>query len=352
MDFFEQLQQFSNRILNLKDNLKTEEATKTSLILPFFNMLGYDIFNPLEFVPEFNADVGTKKGEKVDYAILKDNDPIILIEVKSCDTTLNNKHLNQLYRYFSVTNAKFAILTNGIIYKFYSDLEEPNKMDDSPFLELDLLNLKDNSISELKRFRKDTFDMQGILDNASELKYTALVKSVLKEQIENPSDQFIRAILSKSIYNGVKTQAVLDKFRNITRIAFNQYINELMNEKFKNALNSNNNTEVKDEDIPKENFKNLKIEFTDEELYILDYLKSLINIDEIIYKKTDRYCSMQIGDNVRKWICRIYLKQNEKLFVLHQHPDEDYECEYIFSDATQLKQIKDLILKVANLYQK
>lgn len=133
MDFLEQIKQFASRAENLTENLKTEEATKTSLVMPFFNLLGYDIFNPLEFVPEYICDVGTKKGEKVDYAIMQDGEPVIIIEVKSCDTNLNNKHINQLYRYFSVTNAKFGVLTNGLIYKFYSDLEEPNKMDDNPF---------------------------------------------------------------------------------------------------------------------------------------------------------------------------------------------------------------------------
>ena len=154
MEFSNQLTDFSERISKLKSNISTEEATKTSIVLPFFHLLGYDVFNPLEFVPEYTADTGTKKGEKVDYAIMQNNDPIIIIEVKPANTELSAKHLNQLFRYFTVTKARFGILTNGIIYKFFSDLDESNKMDLMPFLEINLLNLKSHSISELAKFKK------------------------------------------------------------------------------------------------------------------------------------------------------------------------------------------------------
>ena len=146
MDFIDKVKQFSKRIDMLKGNLATEEATKTALIMPFFNLLDYDVFNPIEFVPEFTADIGTKKGEKVDYAIMKDNNPVILIEAKGVNDDLT-KHDAQLFRYFTSTNAKFAILTNGIIYKFFTDLEEPNKMDEKPFLEVNLLDLNENKVS-------------------------------------------------------------------------------------------------------------------------------------------------------------------------------------------------------------
>lgn len=350
MDFNEQLKQFSMKIEKLKGNLKTEEATKTSLVLPFFQLLGYDIFNPFEFIPEFIADVGTKKGEKVDYAILDNDEPIIIIEVKPCDTDLNNKHINQLFRYFSVTKAKFGVLTNGIIYRFYSDLEETNKMDDAPFLELNLLDIKESLIPELKRFRKECFDIKNILDSASELKYSAMIKKVLSEQLENPSDQFIRAILSKGVYSGVKTQAVIDKFRGIIKLSFNEYINELINDKFKSVMDISNDKNNLQNEIEKVTLKKEKAEFNQEELEILDYISTLIQVtDDIIYKKTDRYVALQLGDNVRKWLCRIYLKQKQKVFILHKYDSADYEYEFFFDDASQLGQIKALIQSVAEI---
>lgn len=347
MEFSNKLKDFSTRIDAIKDTLKTEEAVKTSLILPFFQLLGYDVFNPYEFVPEFIADTGTKKGEKVDYAIVINNEPTILVEAKSLEQDLS-KHLNQLYRYFSVTKSKFAILTNGIIYKFYTDLEEPNKMDEIPFLEINLLQLKENSIEQLKKFTKSSFDVKGILDIASDLKYTAMIKTVLSEQLKNPSDQFIKLILGKGIYNGVKTQAVIDKFKDIVQLSFNQYISDLVNEKIKNALDCNtSNIAPTPAPIIKKD-----LELSELEILMLDDIKTLlidaIDTKQILYKKTERYIAMQFDNNVRKWICRIYSKQNGSYtFQLHQLGDTKYECEYIFEEVYHLEQIKDLIIDVA-----
>ena len=178
MEFSESIKQFAERVSTLKESISTEEATKMSLIVPMFQILGYDVFNPTEFCPEYVADVGIKKGEKVDYAILENEKPTILIECKSCSEQLD-KHSSQLFRYFGTTPAKFGILTNGIIYRFYTDLEESNKMDMVPFLEVDMLNLKDSTINELKKFCKENFDKEKIFSTAEELKYSGLIKNTL-----------------------------------------------------------------------------------------------------------------------------------------------------------------------------
>ncbi len=347
MDFADQIKQFSKRIETLKTTIKTEEATKTSLILPFFTMLGYDVFNPFEFVPEFVADVGTKKGEKVDYAIMQDNEPIIIVEAKACNSELNSKHINQLFRYFSVTNARFCILTNGIIYRFYSDIDETNKMDLIPFLEINLLHLTEKNINELKHFHKSEFDIKNILSNAAELKYSALMKNALSEQINNPSDQFIKSII-KDIYAGIKTQTVIEKFRPIIKDAFNVYINDILEEKLKNIINSpNNEIAITVQDSVPE--KVVERNFSDRELYMLNYIKNNIlnDIDDITFKKTDNYIAIQLGNNNRKWICRIFIRSsNTHLFVLHKFGD--YECEYTFDEVSQLLQISELIQEVSN----
>ncbi|CAG9001739.1 MAG: hypothetical protein CENE_03765 [Candidatus Celerinatantimonas neptuna] len=119
--------------------------------MPFIQrVLGYDVFNPSEVIPEFTADVGLKKGEKVDYALVLDDVVQILIECKKANEELNIKHASQLFRYFSVTNARIAILINGIIYQFYTDLDKTNKMDDKPYLVLDLNSVDQHLIPELK----------------------------------------------------------------------------------------------------------------------------------------------------------------------------------------------------------
>ena len=355
MDFNTKIKDFSKRIETLQHSLKTEEAVKTSLVLPFFQLLGYDVFNPYEFVPEYTADTGIKKGEKVDYCIMINNEPTILIEAKFLDKNLN-KHINQLYRYFSVTKAKFAILTNGIVYKIYTDLDEPNKMDEVPFLEVNLLQLKDSSINQLKKFTKESFNIQDVIDSASELKYTAMVKNILAEQLKDPSDQFIKLILNKGIYNGTKTQAVLDKFKDIILIAFNQYIGDIVNDKIQIALDGSTTSVIShalQHSIPTVSTEPEIIEaaFSEDELRVLNGIKDMISemaiSENIIYKKTSNYIALQLGNNTRRWICRIYFKQNQPhTLQLHQIGEELYDCEYLFNESSQLHPIKSLFKKI------
>lgn len=341
MDFIEKITQFSKRIERIKDNVCTEEATKTSIILPFFQLLGYDVFNPFEFVPEYIADAGTKKGEKVDYAILLDKEPLILIEAKSANAELIPKHMNQLLRYFTVTKAKFGILTNGITYQFYSDLEEPNKMDSKPFLVFDLFNIKKDKVEELKHFQKENLDIKNILNSASDLKYMTMVKEVIAEQIQEPSDQLVK-ILIKNIYPGTKTQAIMDKFRDIIKRAIGEYMNDIIAERL-NAIISSEvpNPATPTLPLPAKNDTIL----TAEEIAVLDYVKNIINTDNnIVYKKTSRYAYMQIGESSLKWICRVYMQKSKQIFILHKFLDTAYECEYYFDEIEQLDLINELII--------
>lgn len=338
MNFSDQLKEFSEKARKLHTNIYTEEATKTSLVLPFFQLLGYDIFNPLEFVPEYTADTGTKKGEKVDYAILKNSDPIIIIEAKPANTELNAKHINQLFRYFTVTKAKFGILTNGLTYCFYSDLEEPNKMDLTPFFKIDILNLTEASISELKKFKKEQYNTKSILSSASELKYTSLLKNAISEQFNNPSEQLVRALI-KNIYSGVKTQAVIDKFKELVIVAMNDYISDLLEGKIKAVISSN----VLPEALENEPAVCKKYDFLPGEIETLDFIKNMLNIEDVSYKKTSRYAYMHLSDSQYKWICRVAVRQENNLFTLHKFDNTDYETEYYFDEVILLEQISGLI---------
>lgn len=320
MELDEKLYSLSERIKQLKEKIQTEEATKQSLIMPFFQALGYDVFNPLEFVPEFTADVGIKKGEKVDYAILKDNEPIILIEAKPCNDDLS-KHDSQLFRYFGTTKARFAILTNGIIYKFFSDLDQPNIMDKKPFYILDMENLSEQSIAYVEKFIKANLDIDNILNTASDLKYLNLTKLAFKELMENPSDEFVRLLLNTGIYDGVKNQKVIDKFKPITKRAMNQYINEKLSSKFKETLTSGDNE--KDEDI-EDSKEESKIVTTIDELNSYAIVKSILRKEiepqRIFYKDTESYFGILLDNNIRKWILRINLNSRNKHIII---PDEN-----------------------------
>jgi len=156
MDFKDNLLELSARVAKLRNQIATEEAAKTAFVLPFIKVLGYDFTDPTEVEPEHTCDVGTKKGEKIDYAILKDGAPVLLIECKHSSQNLDYCG-NQLFRYFGTSKAKYAVLTDGIQYRFFSDLESENVMDKTPFLEIDMTNLKDSQIEELKKFHKSYF---------------------------------------------------------------------------------------------------------------------------------------------------------------------------------------------------
>ncbi|MGO0882415.1 type I restriction endonuclease [Clostridioides difficile] len=374
MDFSDKIKQFSKRIDTLKDNLTTEEATKTALIMPLFQILEYDIFNPLEFMPEFIADVGVKKGEKVDYAILKDGKPLILIEAK-CASDKLKKHDAQLFRYFTATEAKFAILTNGIIYKFFTDLEEKNKMDEKPFLVLNLLNMDDNKISHLKKFTKNSFDIDTIFNIASELKYTSLIKAQLNMQLENPSDEFVRFIIN-DFYNGIKTQNVVEKFRPIVKRSLSQFVNDFMNEKLKLLLENDNEDyekkKVKDNkkkeknkienDLTKKQDENNlpkpeiepknNILLTEDELKAIDIVQDIlienVSKDEIGYKKVKNDIFILYKNDIKNWICKITLNSSNKTISL-PNGENDY-LEYKMDEVIDIKELKDdLIFIIKNI---
>lgn len=355
MDFIDQIKQFSKRVEGLKDNIQTEEATKTSLIMPFFALLGYDVFNPDEFVPEYTADVGIKKGEKVDYAILSNGEPVILVEAKWVGEDLG-RHGSQLFRYFGTTSAKFGILTNGIVYRFYTDLEDPNKMDEKPFLEINILDVRENKVAELKKFCKSNFNLEEILDAASGLKYSNEFKNTFSAELQEPSDDLVRLFLVNT-YPGMKTQAVLDKFRPILKKSLNNYISELMNDKIKNALEPNVDApqpapEVAAAESPEPPFKEKKIETTTEELgayfIIKSLLKDVVSPEDITYKDTINYINILYKGNTRKWICRLVLTHSQKTLVL---PDEDKaEIRYTLSSIYELETYQEALKATLGRY--
>jgi hypothetical protein len=323
MDFNEKLNQFGQRIEELIDSIKSEEAAKTSFIMPFFQMLGYDVFNPREFVPEFVADVGIKKGEKVDYAIIVDDQPLILIECKAPTEPLS-KHGSQLFRYFGTTAAKFGILTNGVVYRFYTDLEDKNKMDSIPFLEFDLLNLKENLIPEIAKFRKETLDVDTILGAASELKYAQLIKDWLSKQADDPDPEFVKLVMNVT-YEGQKNQKAIEKFHALLKRSFNQFINENMNERIRTALRKDPDGGIQEQgQHERSEDEGKQIITTIEELEAFGIVKSIlrnaIDANRIFYRDTETYLGILLDNSNRKWICRIYLNRGIKYITI---PDEN-----------------------------
>lgn len=343
MDFIDALKQFAKRAEAIKDVLPTEEATKNSLILPFFQLLGYDVFDPREFMPEFIADVGIKKGEKVDYAIFIDDAPAILVEAKWCGDSLE-KHDSQLFRYFGATRAKFGILTNGLLYKFYTDLDEPNRMDLVPFLEINLLDLNENSVLELRRFSKERIDIDAAFSAASELKYTNLIKGFLARQRMEPEDSFVNYILSV-VYQGRRTQQVVERFTPIIKKAYSGYINDVINETLKNAMRSHeeepSSAEIETSEAPPETTAPVsKIDTSPEELEAFGIVKAILRdvleTGKLSYKDTESYFGIIYDNNIRKWICRLKLDANKKLLMFPDGKETLDQVDDLFQYADRI----------------
>jgi hypothetical protein len=356
MDFIDEIKALSSRIPNVVANIKTEEATKNALVMPFINLLGYNVFNPTEVTPEFTADHGTKKGEKVDYAIYKDGCPIILIECKTIDSDLDKEHASQLFRYFNVCDAKVGILTNGIIYKFFSDLEATNKMDNKPFLEIDLLDIKEPLIEELKRFKKEAFNIDELTTVAIELKYTKEIKQILLTEMASPSEDFVKFFANK-VYDGKITQNVRSNFVDITKNAFNQFINDMINERLNFAMSGDVVVESTNELInEKQKVKdNNRIITTEEEwqgYYIVKaILTEIIDPTRVSIRDTQRYCGILLDDNNRKPICRLYFNTKQKYIgIIDDEIDTKKEDRIPINELNEIYNLSDRLKNVVKWF--
>lgn len=315
IDIQPQLKALSDRIVQLKEQIETEEATKTAFILPFIQLLGFDIFNPTEVVPEFTADIGLKKGEKVDFALFLEGEPILIIECKHWKADLN-LHNSQLIRYFHVSKARFSLLTNGITYRFYTDLEKSNVMDERPFFEFDITQLKESHLQELLKFHKSHFDISKIVNNASSLKYMREIKQLFKAELMETTTDFARLFATK-IYTGRLTENVMNQFRELVQKAINQTISESVNHRLQNALEKE--AEKQEEKLP-EPEEESKIITTEEELagfrIIIAMLNRKIDITRIAYRDTQSYFGILLDNNNRKPICRLHFNGKQKYIGL------------------------------------
>lgn len=317
-DFNESIYALANKVRSLKDSLLTEEATKMSLIIPMFSALGYDVFDPNEFCPEYTADVGVKKGEKVDYAIMQDGEPRILVECKSTTESLD-KYGSQLFRYFSVTSAKFGILTNGVLYRFYTDLDEANKMDMVPFLEINLLDLRESSIAELRKFCKPDFDTEKIFSRAEELKYSGLIKTYLLKEFSEPSDDFVRLVLN-DVYDGLKTQKVIEKYRPLVKRTYAGIVDEMVKRRLTAALETEKDAqeEAAVEEVEEE--PKSKIVTTEEEIEAFYVVRGIlaghVAVSDVTYRDAESYFAIMFQDNNRKPICRINLDARQNHIMI------------------------------------
>ena len=224
MDFIDQVKELSDKVSELIEHVEIEEATKNALIMPFIRALGYDVFNPKEVKPEYTCDFAEKQGKKVDYAIIKDGKPFMLFECKAAHVPLNNNYASQLHHYFADTDAKCAVLTNGVIYKFYTDIEKPNVMDTKPFLEFDMHDIDYTLVKELEAYGKDSsVGTEELHKRAKKLKYSKQVKEIFEKQLDTPHDDFVN-FFTGLVYSGEKTEPIEKEFKGIIPDALKEFI--------------------------------------------------------------------------------------------------------------------------------
>ena len=357
MDFLEKMQALAIQIPKQVDHVHTEEATKNALVMPFINALGYNVFDPTEVVPEYTADVGTKRGEKVDYAIMRDGEPVMIFECKSADVELGNTHSSQLYRYFSVTPARFGILTNGITYKFFSDLENKNRMDEKPFLIIDMLNLQEPLIDELKKFAKEQFDVDNILSTANELKYTRGIKQIFTQQLSNPDEEFVK-FFARKVYSGSMTKSAVEQFEVIVKAALKQVISDRVNSRLQSALSADEvatQTVAAVEPIeaaPEKPETDDGVETTQEEteayLIVKAILRKTVEAERVSIRDAKSYCGILLDDNNRKPICRLHFNRKQK--YLGTFDNDKNETKHPIGSLNDIYEYTDMIRDVVEHY--
>jgi len=355
MDFIDQIKTHAKTISTLKEKIQTEEGTKNALIMPFIQILGYNVFDPNEVNPEFIADVGTKKGEKVDYAIIKDGKPVILIECKPVNSDLSKEQASQLFRYFSVTPAKIGILTNGIIYQFFTDLDEKNKMDIKPFLEINLLDIKESSVEQLKNYTKHDLNLDELHDTATQLKYTKEIIQIANKEFTQPSDDFVRFFAQK-VYSKKLTQKALENFTSITKESLDQFLSDKINERLKSAMKPETTPKVPEAqsiEIPQipTTEANEGIITTEDEWEGYYFVKAILNdvVDpsKIVMRDAKSYCAILFDNNNRKPICRFYFDGKQKFVVIFNNKQEN---KFPIEKVNDLFKLSEQLKSAAKMY--
>lgn len=326
MEFAQRLTSLSQKIAQVRDQLTTEEATKNALIMPFIStVLGYSVFDINEVVPEFTADVGLKKGEKVDYAIIQDGKVAMLIECKKIGQPLSLENASQLFRYFNVTSARIAVLTNGETYEFYTDLDAPNKMDEKPFLTLNLSNIDPNLVPQVQKLAKTEFDLDSILSSAENLKYISATKRVMAAQLEAIEPDFLQFFLTR-IYDGRVTQRVREELQQTVLAGIREYIADQVNARLKKALGDDAPAAAPTPQpdstakAPAQDETSMggvsDIETTDEEIMAFNIVRAIvcdvIDIDRVYMRDAKSYCAILADDNNRRPICRLMFNTAQK----------------------------------------
>lgn len=352
MDFSQRVKDLSARSRHASQHALTEEATKTAVVLPFIQALGFDVFNLEEVTPEFIADVGIKKGEKIDFAIRIGGKPAVLIEVKPISMPLGTAQYSQLFRYFSTVEARLGILINGKEIWFFSDIDERNRMDKKPFFIFDLQNYDERQVADLARFQKGVFDIEAILEAASNLKYVKAAAAAILRQLSEPDDDFVR-FFGKQIYDGTLTRSALE----VLRPAIQGALDEVVRTRIQERLNV-----TFGKDAPQVDGSDKKVDIVETEpeiqttadeqqaFMIVRAIGSRVaSINRITMRDAKSYCSIFVDDNNRKPVCRLHFNaKNGRSIGLFD--SAKVETRQQMEDLSDIYNFADQIVETIKLY--
>ncbi len=353
MDFNQKVTDLSVRSRHATKHALTEEATKTAVVMPLLQSLGFDVFNLEEVVPEFIADVGIKKGEKIDFAIKIDGKMAILMEVKPISMALGSAQYSQLFRYFGTMEARLAILTNGKEIWFFSDIDEKNKMDKKPFFVFDLQNYDEHQVIELARFQKSNFDIEKILEAASKLKYVKAAGGFISRQLTNPDDDFVKFV-GRDIYDGSLTKAALEMLRPAIQAALDEVVRRRIQERLNITFGAETTVEASDKKSGDNHTPEAEIITSEDEVQAFMIVRavgsSLVPINRITMRDARTYCSVFLDDNNRKPICRFYFnaKSGKSIGLFDA---QKVETKHVIADLGDLYKFQDQIAGAIGLYK-
>jgi len=353
MSIDQSVQALSSKVQELKPIINTEEATKTALIIPFIStVLGYDVTDPREVIPEYTADVGVKKGEKVDFAIKSGDDFRFLIECKKIGEPLNLEHANQLVRYFNVTDTEFAILTNGEVYEFYAQIDAANRMDEKPFMTLDLANVDARIFPHLEMCTKSRFDSETIAASAEQLKYISEIRKVLSSQFKEPDSDWVKLIASRVTSRRMTTQN-LQIFTQLVETAQSQFLKDEANRRLRSAQDFDEAStpsyqsviETQEDEEPEPDSDGIIT--TEEELQAFSIIKAIccaeVPVNDVTLRDAKSYCAILYQDNNRNPIARLYFdRRTPRIGIFDTERDQNY---FDLDDIEDIYNYADLLRK-------
>ena len=228
MSFQQNLSLLQQQIHRFKSQVPNKEAAKLAFVLPFIECLGFNIRDPYEVKPGYSLNIDCTDSQRIDYCMIVNDAPAFLLACENPSLPLDIMK-SPLYPCFSRIACKFAILTNGIEYHFYSDLEVDGILDSRPFFSVDLEGLSASQVEGLSRFQKDVFNPKEILVAVTNLKFRRDLKEALYQELVNPSEEFIFHIL-KSIKIGRVTQKLIEAYRPDVKECIRETLEELVDD--------------------------------------------------------------------------------------------------------------------------